>query len=334
MWVTNCSFTAFLLLGLLAPKAGAIIISGTDPNASQWSASSLTGLAFFSQDDGSCSGALFEATLTYVVTAAHCVDNLQTSINQGSAYVELAGNSTRYLVSGYTQDPNYLGASNGYQDDIAILQLATPASSGSQYYPIFGGDAAGALFALAGFGDSGTGDTGNNGQYPYYDIIPRVGDNAYSFQSGTQYFYDFQNSSGDYNAFELYDQNQSATTGYYYPYSPFVTNEATIGPGDSGGPSLVCVASNGSILNTESCTNGTLEIAGIHDVVGCFGDSNGNCLYSESSAFNDGYGSYAADTNASLYTGFVSSVVDAPEPSTFGVLRIGLAALVLWRRRV
>jgi hypothetical protein len=318
------------LFVLAAPRAGAIIISGTDPNAAQWSAASLTGLAFFSQSEGSCSGSLFEPTLTYIITAAHCVNDLQASINSGSAYVQLgtAGSGGSSSIASFTVDPNYCTTNCpggfSYQNDIAILQLVTPAPAGTQYYPIYGGDSVGSLFALAGYGDAGTGDTGDNGSYPYYDKIPRMGNNVYDFSYGTQYFYDFQNSSGQYNAFK--------DAGY--PYSLFVPNEATIGPGDSGGPSLVCVASNGSILNSESCTNGTLEIAGIHDVVGCFQDSNGNCLYSESSTFNDGYGSYAADTNASLYTGFISSVVDAPEPGTFGALGIGLAALVLWRRRV
>jgi len=318
---------AGVLLGLMVPRASAIIVSGTSPDTSQWSASSLSGVVFFGGNQESCSGALFEASLDYVLTAGHCVNNLQAAITAGTSYVQLQTGVVD-LITGFTLDPGFAYLSSGEPvDDIAVLQLATPAAAGTQYYPIYTGSSpVGDEFTLAGEGDAGTGTggdlCGSNTADCYYAKTAREGQNVYDFTSatsggdfpsnGTDLFYDFQTPTDQDNAFK--------SAGL--PYNNFVTNEASIGPGDSGGPSLINV-------------NGVLEIAGVHSFAGCFENSSG-CLFSASTTFDYGYGSFAADTNVSLFTNFIDSAIGVtatPEPGTFGIFGISLAALGIWNRR-
>jgi secreted trypsin-like serine protease len=329
---------AGLLVGLTVPRASAIIISGTDPNAAQWSASGLTGLAFFGGYNDSCSGALFEPSLDYILTAAHCVQGLQTAITAGTAYVQfgVGGSTFTSLVSGFTVNPGF-SMSNIQVDDIAVVQLATPAPAGTQYYPIYTGSSpVGDQFTLAGYGDAGTGSQGDLGSSvpadSYTSKTPRMGNNTYDFASnstaaaaagfttsGTDLFYDFDSGSSTNNAFAYFGLVSGSNKGD--------TNEASIGPGDSGGPSLINVG-------------GQLEIAGIHSFAGCFetGASAPNCATppAVSATFNYGFGDFAADTDVSLFTGFIDGAIGAtaaPEPGTFGALALGLTGLGVWARR-
>jgi secreted trypsin-like serine protease len=262
-----------------------------------------------------CSGTLFEPTLTYVLTAAHCASGLQASINTNSAYVSWQNNGgNNRLVQSFTIDPNY--NSTTFSDDIAILKLASPAPSTFAYYPIYTGSSElGQNFTLAGYGDSGTGTTGIDPNYSYTQHILRQGQNTFDGMGSTDLYYDFDNGTSQNNAFA------GTNTGVRDASGNLI--EATIAPGDSGGPSFLAV-------------NGQLEIAGIHSFTGCFA-TQGSCSVPPaiSPLLNSSFGDYAADTRVSLYTGFIDSYTgaNAPEPGTFGILGLGLGALGLLRRR-
>jgi hypothetical protein len=240
--------------------------------------------------------------------------------------VQLTTGAVSYVSAVYV-DPGY-SSSNVQVDDIAIIQLATPAAAGTPYYPIYtGASPVGDSFILAGYGDAGTGtagdESGSNPADSYTAKTLRQGNNLYSFNSagsqgfaasdGTDLFYDFVGPGNSGNAFRTLDQN-----GYSLPdpngYTA-VSNEASIAGGDSGGPSLIDV-------------NGQLEIAGVHSFT--------DCIYTSCGTNGDGYGTISADTDVSLFTGFIDSTIgvsSAPEPGTFGAFGIGLSAFVLWYRR-
>ena len=314
-----------------APAAEAIIVAGSSPDVAPWTnqttanGTSLGGVAFFSDNNGSCSGAFFEPSLTYILTAAHCVQGFT------SGYVQVPSGAAMTVAS-VTADPNY-SSGNIQENDIAIVTLATPAPAGTPYYSLYAGSTpSSASITLAGFGDAGTGTLGNEANTVPADSYTaktlRQGTNVYDFSSaqsggvlgidtaGTDLFYQFVGPGGAYNAFSLY--NRSYGTHLTATNSSSST-EASIAPGDSGGPSFVSV-------------NGVLEIAGVHSFTTCIltscVDSSNNPTYQ--------YGMIDADTDVSLFTNFIYTTAGltlSPEPGTFGVLSMGLAAIAVYLRR-
>jgi Trypsin/PEP-CTERM motif len=293
---------AGLVLMLAVPNANAIIVAGASPDDPQWlaanSSSDLSGVAFFSDNADSCSAAFFESSLTYLVTAAHCVSGFT------SGYVQTSNGSV-YQVASVMANPGY-SSSNILVDDIAVITLQTAANSATTaYYPLYSGvSPVNDEFLLAGFGDAGTGTAGNECS----NSNPADCYTAKTDRDGLNFYNGIVANSTDLS-YVFFDPNTTT-----YPYANLNIPDsslATIGPGDSGGPSFVNIG-------------GQLEIAGVHSATGCPGN-NQNCTLYE-------YGDVAVDTNVSLFTGFVDSVAGVtatPEPGTFAAMGTGLLAVVL-----
>lgn len=263
-----------------------------------------------------CSGALLNGG-TEVLTAAHCVSGQMPSIL--SVTFPIAGGLTiTYNVATVMVNPNY--ASNGQgtakAGDIALLTLTLPVDPAIHTYGIYKNtDEFGQVATLAGYGGGGQGSTGNNGSIgPLRTGTNRLEADPYFLASnfvtlGAFVSYDFDDGTQARNVF-----GDLGTGG----------TEGISAPGDSGGPSFLLV-------------NGNLTIAGVHSFIGRLTDANGNTkdIAGPNGPINATFGEFGGDARVSTYASWIETQL-APEPSTFGLMAIGLglAAAASRRRRI
>ena len=248
-----------------------------------------------------CTGELISAN--QVLTAAHCVSNAAGTVS----FVDPSNALEAISIASMLVDPLYDG--NGADgSDLAILTLATNAPSYSTIYSIYSGAYSfGTAVTVAGFGLTGTGDTGGT----TYDQKLRVGENVYDTTGATVGF-----SSSLWLA--DFDTGKSANN-VLGGTDTAITNEVDVAHGDSGGPTFY----NGQLI-------------GVHDLIVCYTDTSGNCITppSVNTANNSYYGEVFADSNVT--SGANLAFIDAqlaPEPSTSALLGLGTAGLLWFRIR-
>lgn len=242
-----------------------------------------------------CSGSLL-AGGDYVLTAAHCVTGSDDTLAATGISVTFANISLTVGAASYVVDPTWDGViDNG--GDLAVIKLSTPVTSITGYTIDTTDDAVGQVVTLAGYGDTGYGAAGytNNS----FGTL-RFGQNSYdgTFTAAPSiYGFDFD-KFGDPSS-NLFGGNAVGP------------NEVMIGPGDSGGGSLVEIA-------------GIWNIVGVHDFIGCF---TYQCTP------NSSFGQYGGDTSVQANAGFILEAV--PEPASVPVLAaaLALAGAVRWRAR-
>jgi V8-like Glu-specific endopeptidase len=249
----------------------------------------------------------------WVLTAAHVV--------QGASGLKFDIGGTTYRADGWVYNPGWTGSlSAGY--DLGLFHLSSAVSGISAATRYTGSYELGKVATMVGYGMSGTGLTGAT----YYDGQKRAGNNVIdSIQNGRILRYDFDNPGNRYDS----------SMGSYVP----LNLEYLIAPGDSGG---------GTFMNV----NGINYLIGVHSF-GSAWDGKINSDYGDTagdirvSAFNTWINSVISSSGATLATGkygvFGGSAFDfafnaadlaitsVPEPSTFGVLALGVIAAL--RRR-
>ena len=305
-WLRVCALCTLLACPLCAID----VMFGVDPNSPVVVGSygevvdgvNLGGIVELVTSSGlGCSGALLSDGMD-ILTAGHCLTSSYGSSVPASVNVTFLGpngtvsdTSTQYFV-----DPGWGGVSS-QGSDLAILRLSSPAPSFAAGYSLYTGSFTSSTVLLAGYGYSGTGDTGANGSaYPFGTL--RQGQNGYLW-------------TGD-----VLGWSPNLYVGQFVANSN-IPNQVDVAPGDSGGPSFY---------------DG--EIIGVHDFISCFTGAGGDCLVPPSTCTaNDScYGQLFADTDAAAYTSWIDSNLDysAPEPGTAAEVLLGLcAASLLGRRR-
>lgn len=294
-------FSRSLLL-LLTASIPAWPVAIADPNAAMPPANSaFAGVAFL----GSCSGALL-GTGMHVLTAAHCAN----SSNLTATFSNATG-APSYSVLSTLVHPDYvpLNNANPSQADLAILTLSGVVDPSIPRYQIYTGSGElGATFQIAGYGYEGTGLSPLSGAIGTL----RTGSNQFDadpatlisgFVLGAYLVYDFDNGNSA--------QNSIGGTG-------LGTAEALGVFGDSGGPLFLNLA-------------GIYYIAGVQSFGAQLSDVNNVPVFDIDAALNGTHGEWGGATRVSTYQNFFAGFTNVPEPGTFLLGGLGLAAL-LWRR--
>ena len=310
---------SFLLATAFLPSAQAIIVSDLtpgSPNSARYNAGSYSGVVRVNLGgNGLCTGSLFGPQSIYVLTAAHCVAGLSapyTNYNVAFDTPSLTASLDNFAAVFIA--PGYLGTSNGFANDLAVIRLMNPAPADATSYSLnTGANDLGREVLLVGQGISGNGQ--GTDIYPASESRSnrRKGLNDYDqvvVGDSSHILWDFDNGTTLNNAFS----NSSLGRGL---------DEVTIAGGDSGGPSF-------------DFTTGL--IVGVHSYVTCFSIGNSCSSPPDYSGTTDGphglFGEIGADTRVSQFNSFLAPfTTSAPEPATWAMMGAGCLALIGAARR-
>ncbi|MES2177746.1 MAG: trypsin-like serine protease [Gemmatimonadota bacterium] len=265
-----------------------------------------------------------------ILTAAHCVSN-GTSLTSasvkarfyqvGSGWVEVTG-----PASGYVVKPGYSGGVVE-ENDVAVLKLSSSAPSFARSYSLAAGNALGATEIFAGYGRTGTGNTGGTVSTIFTSNPPlRTGLNMFETTciSGSSITCATSSNSafGEFGGILLsdFDHTGASDAGFMCTTLHFCglgysgNEEVTIGSGDSGGASFL---SDFSITGVASFgqTNGS-------GIGGFFGYVEGHTCVTY----------YEANGGCTSNYEFVAEQL-APEPATIVLLGTGLITAFGFARR-
>ncbi|GAB4179592.1 MAG: hypothetical protein Fur0039_23870 [Rhodocyclaceae bacterium] len=245
-----------------------------------------------------CSGSLIGSG-DWVLTAAHCI----TGASSATVTFAQASGAPSLSASAFFVNPGWNGVLD-HGGDLGLIRLAAAAPAAVTRYDILRDASITGITeaVLAGYGISGTGNTGNNaGTYPFGTLRSGINrlDTVYSFIPGEPFAFDFDNGSTAQDAIGQLTSGLLADLG-------LGANEVLTAPGDSGGPSFY----------------GTL-IAGVHS----FGATVGPPIDIRDNFVDGSFGELGGDTRTAAYASWIDSVTAVPEPSTWAMMLAGLVLL-------
>jgi Trypsin/PEP-CTERM motif len=287
-----------------------------------------------------CTGTLLPDRQS-VLTAAHCVTDGPTLANPTSATAYFYGgpdpdtrvhsspSSTPVSAAQYFVNPGYTGEVID-QNDIAVIRLSTVAPSWAQSYQLSTvSDLTGSGFNVAGYGrrSSVGGAAGANVTTGYL----RQGDNRYDFRFGDSDFcagyWDgvFGNADVTYSYVSDFDNGTAARdatallaadpdfnlSGPKWENWGVGQTEVGVAGGDSGGPQFI----GGRIASVTS-----------------YGLSFGTAYGDIDGALNSSFGEFSGYVPVYIHNAWINAQL-VPEPGTYAMMALGLAAVGLAARR-
>lgn len=323
----SLAMTGAAIAVLGTSRAGQAIVTPGDPAQYITPTDSFSGVAFLDLELDSGAGAACTGSLlpggSYVLTAAHCVTDSKGVIDTSATTVDFSKQSTynfKTSVTDYFISPGWDGNfDNG--NDVAVLKLAERAPDGIQQYDINRvNNEVGRVFTAVGFGNSGTGYTGEvDSSYG----IKRSGQNRFDTTVGANsniLASDFDNGNPANDLFGKVPGLNDTGLG---------TQEVNPASGDSGGPGLL----DGKIAGILSY-GGTISGSDSTDVNTILDSSFGE--YSNYTRVSS-YGSFIDDAISGGLGGghpVPSSSTPVPEPSTnLGLVVFGAATIIAIGKR-
>jgi Ca2+-binding RTX toxin-like protein len=268
----------------------------------------FTGVALIATPgNSSCTGTLLAGDGQHILTAAHCLlsdNNSRVETNPGVYQVSFVGPNgtfTTVPVAQVIAHPNYQGTSSRDDNDfdLAILKLSQNAPDFADRYGIYrGSDEVGKIAVRVGFGNPGTGASGqiesdeaikrfgNNRYDAIGDIFrqPPVSDNSVD-PAGLQIAFDFDNGNPANDAF-----------GRTYNLIDLgVPGEVNTAQGDSGGPAFI----DNQIAGVVSYGFSPLEPGVDVDLAADPEGNNGN----------SSFGEYSVDTRVSAFANYIDETL-------------------------
>lgn len=268
-----------------------------------------------------CSGAVIDGGST-ILTAAHCVtDNAGDLILQsGTARVTSNGTTQTRTILGTSIHPSWTG--DGFLGgDLAVIRLATAFTNSGSYGLYTGTNENTQIYTVYGYGRRASNGAGYTSSSPLG--AARTGQNRFEVNANQLIMDGFGTRLGTSDVLlSDFDDGTAAHDAFGYFFGPAVANlglganEVSTAPGDSGGPALI----GGMIAGVTSFGfrfNGTTN----SDIDG---------------SLNASYGEFNGFARVSSHTPWIlgeHSYTLVPEPGTWALAGVGLALVVIRRRR-
>jgi len=215
----------------------------------------------------------------HILTAAHVLD----VVNEDGVvdpvpknvlfHLNFGGNLTQIIPASELQIyPGFQGISNTTDNDLAIVTLSSDLPEGVPIYSLYREPiASGSTITMVGYGTSGNGVTGFVEDTAGFDI-KRVGQNQVDLLLEGNFVFDFDGPDASTNLFSLLGSGPSLGNDI----------EASLGPGDSGGPSFIQQNGNWLLAGVNTFAFGYPEGFGLPGSgQGTFGTGGGGVLLSD-----------------------------------------------------
>lgn len=215
----------------------------------------------------------------HILTAAHVLDvanedGVVDPVPENVLFhLNFGGNLTQIIPASELQIyPGFQGFSNTINNDLAIITLSSDLPEGVPIYSLHREPiASGSTITMVGYGTSGNGVMGFVEDTAGFDI-KRVGQNQVDLLLEGNFVFDFDGPDASTNLFSLLGSGSSLGNDI----------EASVGPGDSGGPSFIQQNGTWLLAGVNTFAFGFPEGFGLPGSgQGTFGTGGGGVLLSD-----------------------------------------------------